>query len=157
MYFKSSLSYDELVERLEYNPDNGEFVWRNGRKAGYIKKDGYIYIKINGDSYVAHRLAFLYFYGRHAVSEIDHIDRVKTNNSIANLREVSHAENKQNMRECQLNNKVGFLGVSVQKNNSKNPFKAQIMSGKRKIHIGYFKTAFEARAAYLKAKKEMHI
>ncbi|MDA6380520.1 HNH endonuclease signature motif containing protein [Escherichia coli] len=68
-------------------------------------------IMINGKAYPAHRLAWLIVYGTMPDGFIDHINRVRTDNRISNLRLVTHSENMQN-RKIQKNNKSGYRGVS---------------------------------------------
>jgi len=87
---------------LTYDPYTGLFTWLvdaysnkvKGKIAGSIK-EGYINISIDRKLYRAHRLAWLYVNGVFP-SEIDHINRVKSDNRICNLREVSRSENCQN-------------------------------------------------------------
>jgi len=55
-------------------------------------KIGYIIIKINRKDYQAHRLAWLYEYGNFPKQTIDHINRIKTDNRICNLRDVSQSK-----------------------------------------------------------------
>jgi len=78
-----------------YNKD-GTFK-RLDRKGslGSIDKDGYIIFKIKGKQYKAHRLVFAYFNG-YFPNEIDHINRIRNDNRIENLRSVTRAENIRN-------------------------------------------------------------
>lgn len=105
-----------LKTLLDYDSETGVFTWRDrpkdhfrkknsyaswktrfvGRRAGCATNEGYVYIGINGRTYAAHRLAFLYVYG-YLPPLIDHIDRDKGNNAIRNLRPVDHSENRRNM------------------------------------------------------------
>ena len=100
------ITYDELIKVLEYNSTTGIFIWKENRKAvhkgdiaGHIKNSGYVEIRVGGTTYLAHRLAWLYFYKKWPDNEIDHIDRNPTNNSISNLRDVTLTENNQNQRK----------------------------------------------------------
>ena len=77
---------------------------------------------------------------------IDHIDGVKTNNHISNLRNVSQQENQWN-RRCK--------GYTFRKESNK--YQAQIHLNGKQIHIRYCDTPEEAREAYLKEKEELHI
>ena len=98
----NSITQDDLKSLLTYDPDTGEFRWRfsrprcaKGALAGTASYHGYTVIKINGRSYRAHRLAWLYEYGRWPNGELDHINRRRSDNTIANLREVSRFVNCQ--------------------------------------------------------------
>lgn len=82
---------------------------------------------------------------------IDHANRDKTDNRIENIRVCSNVQNVAN-RGRNRNNKTGFKGVFVSKPGK---FTAQIMHNYKARHIGYFKTAEEAHAAYLEAAREL--
>jgi hypothetical protein len=97
--------------------------------------------------------------------EIDHIDRVKTNNSVQNLRYVTRSQNASNMP---IRGQVKYKGVSYQdrtKNVTQNGitytyryigYFANIRFQKKLIYLGKFKTAEEARDAYLNKFKELY-
>ena len=77
---------------------------------------------------------------------IDHIDGIKTNNHISNLRNVSQQENQWN-RRC----KGYYFDKAIGK------YVAQIYLNRKKIYIGLFDTEEEAHQAYLNKKAEVHI
>ena len=91
------LSRAQLIKLLDYNPVNGDWTWkvdmnynaRMGEKAGFISNTGYHCIRIKGQDYAAHRLAWLYVHGDWPKHQIDHIDGNKLNNRISNLRDVT--------------------------------------------------------------------
>ena len=158
---KPILTPEFVRERLNYNQETGEFFWkirpsnntRDGQVAGAINPKGYRIIKINWIGYKAHRLAWLYVHGVWPIKDIDHINGIKHDNRIANLREVTTSENSQNRRHANANGTSGFLGVHWQP-----AYKCWIacigVNGKRKT-IGRYKTAIEASEAYL-AEKRLH-
>lgn len=91
-----------IKEKLEYNPDTGELLWKisghgikKGSVTGSIANTGYVQIMVGGKQLLAHRVAFVLMTGRWP-TEIDHINRVKTDNRWENLREVSKSENLRN-------------------------------------------------------------
>src|SRR5688572_25778345 len=95
---------ERLRELLDYCPDTGVFVWTEraysrfrGRRAGTIAK-GYVIIRVDGVAYFAHRLAWLHVHGRWPVAFIDHINGVKSDNRIANLREATYQQNARNSK-----------------------------------------------------------
>lgn len=153
---------ERLKEVINYNPDTGEFVWIKPRRpgmpvgnaAGTLKNsDGYLNVKIDNRLYRGHRLAWLYVYGVWPAGQIDHINGVRADNRIANLRDVSSKENTHNQRTAHRGSKSGVLGVTVKPNGK---FVADIRHNGKKKHLGYFSTAEDAHAAYVKAKREFH-
>lgn len=148
-----------LKQLFIYAPLTGLFtrrVYRRGHKVdapvGHLHKTGRVFININGKSYAAHRLAWLYVYGKMPTADIDHINGNPSDNRIANLRDVSRSTNLQNQRKPSRNNKTGFLGVSP----SGDHFTSRITINKKEHHLGRFKSAKEAHAAYIAAKRKHH-
>lgn len=127
--------------------------WRAGQPTGYMAKDGRWHVRFERRHYYAHRMAWLYVHG-YWPKVIDHIDGNQSNNSIANLREVTQPINCENRHGPQSNNKSGFLGVFWEKR-----FKvwiAKVTVKKKSIHVGSFKTPEAAHQAYLEAKRKLH-
>lgn len=92
-----------LREQLDYSPDSGEFTWKvpgkgrgDGAAAGCIAAHGYVLIGLGGRLHLAHRLAWLHFYGVEPGRYLDHIDRNRSNNRIGNLRQATHQQNMAN-------------------------------------------------------------
>lgn len=156
------LTQERLKEVLNYDPETGAFTWKIrtsnrvsvGDVAGSLNTSGRMQIRIDGVSYLAHRIAWLYVTGYWPVFHIDHIDGNPLNNTFKNLRDVTRQGNNQNQRSAQSSNILGLLGVSLYKKSG--TFKAQITTNRIKKHLGYFHTAEEAHQAYLKAKRELH-
>ena len=152
---QKKLTAKRLRELLHYDPETGVFRWvarghntTSGTVAGYLHKKGYQMIAIDGRQYRAHRLAWLYVHGFWPSDQIDHIDGIRHNNHIANLRQATNCQNCQNSkRPC--NNTSGFKGASWHRQIGK--WKAQIMVDGDKIYLGIFATAEEAHAAYCAA------
>lgn len=84
---------------------------------------------------------------------IDHINQVRDDNRIQNLREVSRSENQQN-RGMSKNNNSGFKGISWHKKSNK--WQAQIHFQGKRQHLGLFHTPEEASAAYQAAAEKFH-
>lgn len=169
------LTQEKLKELLHYDPDTGFFTWKertiyssgkhyssstwntrfSGKIAGFIGKDNKYRICINYKTYLLHRLAWLYIYGNFPKDQIDHINDIKDDNRILNLREASNSENMQNLKKAKIDNKSsGLLGVSFNKNINK--FVAKIKINKKQKHIGYFTNPLDAHEAYLKEKRKLH-
>lgn len=84
---------DEVRRRYTYCPETGVFKfkrnasWRkSGEVAGAKNQSGYLVIKVRGAGHLAHRLAWGLVYGEMPAGILDHVNRVKTDNRIANLR-----------------------------------------------------------------------
>ena len=104
--------------------------------------------------YLGYRLAWLYVHGKLPDGDIDHINGKPSDDRIKNLRDVSRSVNLQNQRAARSNNSSGLLGVFFQK--TMNKWTSKIQLDWKTKSLGYFDTAEEAHAAYLKAKRELH-
>ena len=163
------LTQEEVKELLDYNPDTGVFVWKprdNVRKtwntryagtiAGSYDYEGYWRMAIHNRTQKAHRIAWLYVYGEFPSDQIDHINGVKHDNRIENLRVVSSKINHENKKKGKSNNKYSnLLGVTFCKKVKK--WKAQITYDKKCHFIGFYDDPEDAHRAYLQAKIKHHI
>ncbi len=137
------LTQEKLKELLHYDPLTGIFIRKVrtanrvkiGDVAGTINSKGYLQIGIEGKSYRAHRLAWLYVHGYFTEYGIDHKDRIKTHNQISNLREVSQ---QCNLRNCgiRITNISGMRGVLWNKKTNK--FQAQIAINYKQKYLGIY-------------------
>lgn len=149
-----------VKELLEYNPLTGLFTRkvtrpgsaRVGSVAGGKTSTGYIRIKIDDVEYMAHRLVWLYVYGHFPSNQIDHINCIRNDNRLLNLRAVTYSENGQNQRKAQSDNKIGLLGVSLLDGR----WRASIRVNGKNIHLGKYPTPELAHAAYISAKRKLH-
>jgi hypothetical protein len=151
---RCDLSAERVREVLNYCPLTGALHWkavRNrpdlaGKLAGSINAHtGYHEITVDGVKYLAHRLAWLHFYGRWPADLLDHEHGIKTDLRIAKLREANPTQNSQN-RMLPPHNTSGHKGV-FRRPGSK-PFRARIRVNGQAIHLGVFKTLEGAAAAY---------
>lgn len=156
------LTAERLRELLNYDSDLGIFTRRikNGKRdnvgdvAGWLGVRGYRAICLDYRTYAEHRLAWLYVYGHWPADQIDHINRIKTDNRICNLRDVSSAINKQNINTARSHNKSGFIGAVWSKSSGK--WLARIIVDGKQIHGGTFSTAEAASEEYFRMKKKFH-
>lgn len=150
----SELTAARLREVLDYCPETGVFTWsaatanctKLGEMAGWITERGYRKIAIDGTTYRANRLAWLYVYGEWPKRTVDHIDGESLNDAIANLREATQSQNNANAKLSRRNT-TGFKGVS----RSGNRFVAHIRKNRYLHHLGSFETPEEAHRAYMEA------
>jgi hypothetical protein len=156
----NNFDFTALEKRLRYDRESGDFFWLvrvnskvpAGAKAGNRMNTGYWHITIKGKKFLAHRLAWVFVYGKWPSGQIDHINGVRTDNRIANLRDVTSSENLQNRKRAGKNNP--YIGVSSVKGTTK--WQAHIGFGGKQKNLGHFDTPEAARKAYLDAKKIYH-
>ena len=154
----NELTAEKLRELLHYDPAAGVFTWKVstsnrvkvGDITGCLDRNGYLLIRVHSCRHKAHRLAWLYVYGVWPEGQIDHINRIRTDNRISNLRDVSHKQNHQN-RSKPSNNTSGHPGVVWNRRDSR--WQAQIVHNQKHISLGYFTNLEEAIAARKAAEK----
>lgn len=155
---RAVLTVEYLRNALSYDQGTGVFTWlpgqfRAGRVAGSLNHWGYSRITIDGLNYQAHRLAWFHVHGEWPAVEIDHINGVRDDNRLSNLRLADRFINTQNV-SIRSDSRSGFMGVSFYKRTGK--WKAQIKALGRTLGLGYFSTPEEAHQAYIKAKTIHH-
>ena len=159
---KIGLTAERLRHLFIYDPETGRFTRRvgaGGELAGtspaHIDDHGYNRFSVDGVLYRAHRLAWLYVYGAFPTRHLDHIDGDRAANRIANLRECDDALNSQNASAlARSDNLSGHRGVTFHPKTGK--WQARITVHGRTRSCGLFTTPEDARAAYFKAKAELH-
>jgi hypothetical protein len=150
---KNNITQEQIKSLLDYNEEAGVFYWKVsaannsikvGSVAGSLKKNGYIGIGIENKEYYAHRLAWLYVYGEFPSCQIDHINRVRSDNRLVNMRIVSNKINAQNqgLRQGSLS---GFRGVNWYKKGRK--WQARIHHNNKTMHVGYYDNLADAKLA----------
>lgn len=158
---------------FSYNPDTGVLIHRNrpevmfkarkqflnwnsrypGTPVGSLTKSGYLSTRINGENYYVHVLIWAYVNGDDEGLNVDHINRIKHDNRISNLRLVTNSQNLFNSG-CSKNSLSGEKGVHKRKDCS--TWRAVINVDGRRINLGGFKSKEEAVEAYRKASIELH-
>ena len=154
----NDLTQLELLQEVSYNSESGMFISLKNSKCrkigdllGTLTKRGYVVIRVLGNQYKAHRLAWLYMTGSFPKGMLDHKDTIKSNNQWSNLREATTYENAWNVG-VHPKSSTGFKGVCKRKCGYEVSIQA---NGKRK-YLGVFKTAEEAGKAYTEAAKQLH-
>lgn len=161
---KNTITAEQARERLLYNPYTGEFTWllhRNSnmidRIAGCVDTRGYTRITLTIDgrkqAFGAHRLAWLITHGRWPKDQLDHINGIRTDNRILNLRECTQAENNANTKLYK-NNQSGVKGVCWEPDRKR--WAAYIREDKKLRRIGRFKTKEEAISARKQAFEDYY-
>lgn len=138
--------YDHLTGNFYNKLDRGSI--KKGDRLGCKAPHGYVLLSINYRRYYAHRIAWICFYGSIPADgmTIDHINGVRDDNRIENLRLVSIGDNNKNRNTPRKNTKSGILGA--QWNNQRQCWQSSF-HGKR---LGSYATPEEAGAAYKEAK-----
>lgn len=147
------LDINKLKENLHYDEATGLFTRKKssnnktkvGDTAGFYDKKGYLRIMVCNETYAAHRLAWFYVHGRWPKGQIDHINEIKDDNRISNLRDVDQTTNKLNTT-MYASNRTGVKGV-VHNNRKGKPYKAYIRFNSNLIYLGGYNSVKEAATA----------
>lgn len=167
-----ALTAHRLRTLVTFNPQNGVFHWKrrsddafpslasarswNAKYAGRealttFTSSGYRAGRIDGVRYPAHRVAWLFVHGEWPHGEVDHINGDRSDNRIANLRDVERSENARNLKEDRRNTS-GHRGVAKTPNGT---WKAYISDGGRVRHLGTFATFDEAACTRRNAEQSL--
>lgn len=150
----------ELVRELvNYDPETGVFTLRSSPKAhcvgnilGAVDAKGYVRFNIQKISVAAHRVAWVHQYGYWPRDQIEHVNGVRSDNRIANLRECTNAENRQNIKR----EGYGVSGhVGVHRGYGGKWVASIGLAGKR-VYLGIYDNVDDAIAAYKAAKVGTH-
>lgn len=154
------ITQSELKYLLSYDPETGIFIWlvskppriSVGSIAGCVNKIGYYQITINRKQYLAHRLAWVYMTGEWPPNDIDHINGVRNDNRISNLRLATRSQNTTN-QGAHSDNTTKLKGITkITWTNKDGTIKVKYVAkcGLNNIHhyIGSYPTAELASAAY---------
>lgn len=147
------INVERCKELFEYR--DGKLIWKirksNHVKVGDIagslnKSTGYHQVKIDGKLFRVSRIIYAMRYGDPGGMQVDHVNQIRADNRIENLRLVTNKENHRNQTK-QKNNSSGITGVTWCKLMQK--WKVQIQVDGKVIHCGYF---IHLRAAAVERK-----
>jgi hypothetical protein len=133
-----------------YNPETGK-IYGKRKKELNAKRNGYIVITVTNKPYsavYAHHYAWFWVYGDTDFEMLDHINQIKTDNRIDNLRLANSNINQQN----RLKTTKGYRWHKVKKK-----WCSSITTNNKSKHLGCFNIEEDARDAYLQAKEKYHI
>lgn len=154
---KELIKYDDLIKKVKYDPILGIICWdtkgrRFGKELGCIHKGtGYKIAVFNKYFYEQHRLAWLLYYGKWPNKHIDHINGIRSDNRISNLREATFFENAQNKR---MNREGKYPGIDYRAD--MNAWVARISNNGKRTYLGAYLTEEEALKAREEAIKLMY-
>jgi len=151
------ITYDRVRELFDYR-DDGRLIWKIasnnnikiGYVAGFIGNHGYCTIQADGKAYPTHRLIYFWHHGYMPENNLDHINRIRTDNRIENLREASISCNARNTGNHK-DNKSGVKGVC--KYPALNKWQAYIAVNSKNYKLGYFDDFDEAVLTRLAAEQ----
>lgn len=113
--------------------------------------NGYLCGRIDNNLFLAHRVIWAMHHSEWPEFQIDHINGVRSDNRISNLRSVTQAENSKNVK-LMAHNTSGYHGVRFRKDTSK--WTAEIQSENVIYRLGNFHTKEEAIMARQAAEKD---
>lgn len=146
--------YEEVARLFTYDRETGVLYWRirvnNNTRRDYVVgsskrvTDGYRQVKVKGKIYMTHRVIMVLCFGHIPENaEIDHINHVRDDNRLANLRFVTRTDNRRN-QSISSKNTSGVTGVYFSKARKK--YIVQIKVNQELIYLGTFETLEEAAA-----------
>lgn len=156
---------DYIDQNLCYDIHTGLIWWRtlgsNSRKiddpVGSVMSSGHVSVGLYPKghkrlSVLAHRLGWRLHYGAWPDGDLDHINGIRDDNRISNLRVADRSENNVNSKKYK-NNSSGYKGVHELPCGR---FKSRIQFRGSRLSLGIFNTAEEAYEAYKEAAKDIH-
>lgn len=164
MAAKALLSPKVLRQLLRYEPETGKLFWRNriqdfafspahadrwnrryaGKEAMTANSRGYLRGRVLNMDLPAHRVVWAIHFGEWPEHHIDHINGVRSDNRIENLRSVTNHENHKNVKKPK-NNTSGVVGVSWQKRMGK--WQSRIKVNGKTVNLGSFDVLSDAKRA----------
>lgn len=154
------ITQEFLKEHFEYR--DGHLWWikktskhsstKLGQQFGNYVNNGYRQGEVFSKRYLEHRLIWFYHYGIWPKEFLDHINGIKDDNRIENLREATSQQNQFNKKSWGKTSQ--YKGVSWRKES--NRWKAAYRFKGKKFDLGYYDTELEAAEAYRKATEHLH-
>ena len=161
LLLSNAVDVNLLRSLLDYNPETGILRWKENRGgtakagdiAGCVMRNGYRKITVKCIPLLSHRAAWAMTYGEWPSFQIDHINGVRADNRICNLRQSTHTENARNHGNSR-RNKSGKVGVFWLEDCRK--WWAYIHYNGKNINLGRFAEYADAVAAREKAEREYY-
>jgi hypothetical protein len=157
MKFKPHPSQERLHELFEYR-DDGNLIRKEsyrGKKdevVGKVGTWGYLLTSVDNRTCQLHRLIFMYHHGYLTPKMVvDHINGIRTDNRIENLREITYSQNRYNSK-LNSRNACGVRGVYFLKSRKK--WKVIIKVDGKDMYLGLYLTLEEAAEVSIAAQKK---
>lgn len=92
---------EELRNAFDYDPETGHIKPKGSTRYSAIRDGkaeyaGYVSVRLNGRQYQAHRVIWAMAHGKWPDGVIDHINGIRSDNRLDNLRDVSQRGNLRN-------------------------------------------------------------
>lgn len=147
-----------VQELFEYK--DGNLYWKKplsyktrvGSVAGSLKSTGYVVTQINGKFYKNHRLVFMLHHGYFPPC-IDHINGIRSDNRIENLREASRTQNQYN-KKISGNSLTNIKNVLFNKITGK--WQVRIRINGQRINFGSYDNPEIAELVAIEARNKHH-
>ena len=154
---------DYIRENLRYDPETGELWWTKLAEVKYNKRrmdkpvgsnvgKGYLEVRIplpsGSRNILSHRICWFLYCGSWPEGLLDHINGIKDDNKIENLRKATQNQNEMNKKK-RADCSSKYKGVSWNKRNQQ--WRARV----RKNELGSYTSEEEAARAYDKAAREL--
>lgn len=118
---------------------------RAGTRVGSVNCSGYVNVMADRVLYLGHRVVWLVVHGSWPTLHLDHINGVRSDNRIENLRECTAAQNSAVARRRKIP-KSGYRGVHQTSSNGL--WAARFSYQGKRYYVGTFDTAELASASY---------
>jgi hypothetical protein len=148
---RSLWEYDEITGVLRWKVKPCPKV-RVGDPAGHPNSNGHLHVCYRGKIYLVHRVAWLISTGAWPVHEIDHVNGLRADNRLSNLREATARQNQRN-RNCHRAGQARFTTYHKAKGKGKWCARSPRIDGKVK-YLGLYDTMAEASEAAEKWLRE---
>lgn len=160
---RNDITVEYIQERLDYDLDKGKLYWKPtsnkswstkfaGKEAGCRFNGGYIKLSIDNEGYLAHRLLWVLAHG-YWPDGIDHINGIRSDNRIVNLREANQSQNMSNVARW-AHNTSGVKNVRWHEATGK--WLVRVKKRGYTHYFGYYEDLEEACEVAHKARIELH-
>lgn len=154
---KRELTIEDIHQLFRYDPNTGILTWSDkcvksnkvGSEVGWVGL-GYHKVEVYGKTYQVHRIVWAYVYNEWPSKFIDHINGIRDDNRICNLRDVSQRENTCNRQMHRDGKHPGYFYNKWEKR-----WDARISLGRKRYNLGLFDTEEQAAEAYRTAREEI--
>lgn len=146
------MAYVKKLKPVSYNPETGEIIGARGKPWSAINSAGYVIGKFMGKTRTGHHVAWYLTYG-YFPRYLDHINQVRHDNRLSNLREATESQNMMNKTKHS-NNRSGYKNVSFDSRSGK--WLVVVKRDFKQYRFGLFEDVDEAGRVAEKARNEIH-